>query len=98
MEIEYGEIGALENDLDVIQSLLTAIAMHAKEKGLGYGQMALPNEPWILQALERVYTSPLEAMENEGTTMIKALSPMMEGKLTEAITAPEAFVWEMDRF
>jgi hypothetical protein len=92
------ELGVLGNDPEAILSLLTAIAKEAKENGLGYGQMALPNELWIIQALELVFITPIENIKNEGTTMMKTLSLNMESNLVASKTAAEAFVWEIDRF
>src|SRR5258706_10611991 len=69
------EIGARAHDGAVIPALLAAVAQAATQRGMGYGQLALPHDPQIDAALVDLFGQPLEEQAQPGTVMMRTLTP-----------------------
>jgi hypothetical protein len=90
------EIGAREHE--VIPALLAAVAQAATQRGMGYGQLALPHDPQIGAALADLFGRLSEEQAQLGTVMMRALTPDAQPDLEATHTAPEAIIWELDRY
>jgi hypothetical protein len=96
--VYVSEIGASERDGNVIVELLSAVAQEAKQQGMGYGQLALPHDPQIDTALERLFGQTPAEQTEAGTVMMRALKPNGQHELEAAVAAPESIFWEIDRY
>ncbi|MFL5806336.1 MAG: hypothetical protein ACJ8CR_31975 [Roseiflexaceae bacterium] len=92
------EIGACTYDGAVIPALLAAVARAATQRGMGYGQLALPHEPQIDAALADLFGRLSEEQAQLGTVMMRALTPDAQPDLEATHTAPKAIIWELDRY
>jgi hypothetical protein len=92
------EIGASTRDGDIIAALLSAVAQEAMQRGMGYGQLALPHDPQIDAALDLLFGQSPEEQTMTGSLMMRGLVPDAERELARAVAAPEAIFWEIDRY
>ena len=92
------EIGASARDGAVIAALLSSVASEAMRRGMAYGQLALPHEPQLDIALERLFGQTPAEQTTAGSVMIRAVSLEAERELAGAIAAPESIFWEIDRY
>jgi ribosomal protein S18 acetylase RimI-like enzyme len=92
------EIGTSERDGDVIAALLSAVAQEAMQRGMGYGQVALPHDPHIDTALEHLFGQIPTEKALAGAVMMRALAPDAKQSLEAAVAAPGSIFWEIDRY
>jgi hypothetical protein len=92
------EIGARDSESGAIPALLAAVAQEARQRGMGYGQLALPSEPQVDAALAALFGETLEEHSQPGMMMLRALAPGAAEAFEAARLASGAIFWELDRY
>jgi ribosomal protein S18 acetylase RimI-like enzyme len=92
------EIGITERNSDLIPALLSTVAQEAIQRGMAYGQLALPHEPQVDAALEHLFGQSPEEQTMIGSLMMRGLTPDAEQELAISGAAPGAIFWELDRY
>jgi GNAT superfamily N-acetyltransferase len=92
------EIGVAERNNDLLPALLSTVAQEAIQRGMAYGQLALPHDPQIGAALEHLFGQSPEEQTVTGSLMLRGLTPDAEQELATAVAAPGAIFWELDRY
>src|SRR5262249_2099832 len=103
---QFFDVGVLVSELAVrgdmlaaIPALLEAVRGEAAERGLKYGEVDLPHEAAVDEAVAELFGSTLHLSDPNPNIMARRISPIFGEDYLDAIfAAPGAIYWGIDHF